>query len=56
MKLYIDKVNQDVLKFSFANRLIEQWNKLPETVVNVMSVNTFKKKLDKVLKAIEGNL
>ena len=55
MKLYKDRVNWDVLKFSFANRVIEQWIKLPETVVNVNSVNTFKYKLDKFLKAKEGN-
>ena len=35
MKLYKDKVNRDVSKFSFANRVIE----LPETVVYVNSVN-----------------
>ena len=50
-----DRVNRDVLKFSFANRVIEQWNKLPETVVNVNCVNTFKNKLDTFLKAKEGN-
>ena len=26
MKLYKDRVNRDVLKYSFANRVIEQWN------------------------------
>ena len=36
-------------------RVIDQWNKLPETVVNVNSVNTFKIKLDTFLKAEEGN-
>ena len=55
IKLYKDRVNRDVLKFSFANRVIEQWNKLPETMVNVNSVNTFKNKLDKFLKAKEWN-
>ena len=55
MKLYKDRVNRDVLKFCFANIVIEQWNKLPETVVNVNSVNTFKNKLDTFLKAKEGN-
>ena len=53
MKLYKDRVNRDILKFSFANRVIEQWNKLPETVVNV---NTFKNKLDKLLKSKRANL
>ena len=47
MKLYKDRVNRDVLEFSYADRVIEQWNKLPETVVNVNSVNTLKNKLDK---------
>ena len=53
MKLYKDRVNRDILEFSFANRVIEQWNKLPETVVNV---NTFKNKLDKLLKSKRANL
>jgi hypothetical protein len=48
MKLYKERVNRDVLKFSFANRVIEHWNKLPDSVVNVNSVNTFKNKLDKI--------
>ena len=52
MKLYKDRVNRDALKISFANRVIE----LPETVVNAVSVNTFKNKLDTFLKAREGNL
>ena len=48
MKLYKDGVNRNVLKFRFAN-------KLPETVVNVNSVNTFENELDKFLKTNEGN-
>ena len=55
MKLYKDRVNRDVLKFSFANRVLEQWNKLPEKVVNVDSSNTFKNKLDKFFRANDGN-
>ena len=34
-KLSKDRVNRDVLKLSFANRVNEHWNKLPEKVVNV---------------------
>jgi len=33
MKLYKYRVNRDVLKYSFANRAIEQWNKLPERLL-----------------------
>ena len=56
MKLYKDRVDKDVLKFSFANRLIEQWIKLPEKVVNVNSITSFKNKLDKYSRANEENL
>jgi len=53
MKLYKDRVNKDVLKFSFANRIIEQWNKLPGTVVNVNNINSFKNKLANILRENE---
>ena len=46
MKLYKDRVNSDVLKYSFANRGIE----LPEEVISANSINTFKNKVDKYLK------
>jgi len=49
MKLYKVRVNKDVLKFSFANRVIELWKKLPNEVVNVNSINSFKNKLDQYL-------
>ena len=52
MKLYKERVNRDVLKYSFANRVIEQWNKLPEDVISANSINSFKNKLDKYLKEI----
>jgi hypothetical protein len=50
MKLYKDRVNRDVLKYSFANRVIEQWNKLPEKVISASSINSFKTKIDKYLR------
>jgi len=37
LKLYKDRVNRDVLKYSFANRVIEQWNTLPEKVIGLFS-------------------
>ena len=41
MKLYKDRVNRDILKYSFAIRVIEQWNKLPEKVISASSINSF---------------
>ena len=50
IKLYKDRVNRDVLKYSFANRVIKQWNKLPEKVISASSINSFKTKIDKYLR------
>jgi hypothetical protein len=47
MKLYKDRVNRDVLQYSFADRVIEQWNKLPEKVISGRSINPLKNKIDK---------
>ena len=53
MKLYKDRVNRDVLKYSFANRIFEQLNRLPEEVVIANSINSFKNKVDKYLRVLE---
>ena len=49
MKLYKERVNRDVLKYSFGNRVIGQWNNLPEEVINATSINMFKSRLNKYL-------
>ena len=49
LKLFKARVNKDVLKFSFGNRVMENWNKLPEEVINSKSINSFKNKIDKYL-------
>ena len=51
MKLYKNRVNRDVLKYSFANRVTEQWNRLPEEVISANSINSFKNRVDKYLKS-----
>ena len=52
-KLYKDRVNRDELKYSFANRGIGQWNRLPEEVISANSINTLKNKVY-LKKEIEG--
>jgi len=42
LKLFKKRVKPDVGKFSFGNRVCDEWNKLPEWVVNVVDVNKFK--------------
>jgi len=38
MKLYKEGFNKDVLKFSFANRVIDKWNALPEDMIRARSL------------------
>ena len=42
MKLYKERVNRDVLKYSFENRVIDRWNNSPAEVINVNSINIFR--------------
>ena len=37
----------DLRKYSFANRIVNIWNSLPNWVVSANSTNTFKNRLDK---------
>ena len=44
----------NVGKYSFANRVVNDWNKLPNSVIEVDSVNAFKGKLDFYLRHVRG--
>ena len=39
----------DIRKYSFSQRVIDEWNKLPNGCVNASSVNTFKNRIDRYL-------
>ena len=47
MKLSKQRTSLDVLKFSFSQRVMQEWNKLSQDVVDATSVNQFKNRLDK---------
>jgi len=47
MKLSKQRANLDVRKFSFSERVVQEWNKLLQEVVDATSVNKFKNRLDK---------
>ena len=49
-KLLVKRCRLDVRKFSFCNRVVHFWNMLPNSVVNSVSVNSFKNSLDKFCK------
>ncbi len=54
-KLFKRRFNRDVRKYSFTNRLIDLWNKLPEEVVEAPTMNALKTELDKYI-ASKGGL
>ena len=43
----------DIKKFSFSNRVIEKWNKLPKEIKEAPTINTFKNRLDKDPQLVE---
>ena len=54
MKLYKYRFSKDVAKFSFVNRVIDEWNALPQEAIDCTSVNSFKNKIDCHLKYKRG--
>ena len=50
LKIFKPRINTDVGKYLFSYRIIECWNKLPESVVTAASLNIFKGNLDRILK------
>ena len=43
-----EKFRKDVRKFAFKCRVTEQWNRLPMTVAEAATLNSFKNKIDKL--------
>ncbi len=54
LKLFKQRSRLDVRKYSFSQRVINEWNSLPEDAINVDTINSFKGKLDKFLRHREG--
>ena len=46
-KVFIDRPNKDLRKFTFDMRVRKLWNNLPEHVVNAADVKKFEHELDK---------
>ena len=43
------KSKTDVRKFFFSQRVVDKWNKLPDSVKQADTVNTFKNRLDDIM-------
>jgi len=55
MKLSKQRTSLDVRKFSFSQRVVQEWNKLSQDVVDATSVNQFKNRLDKFWRSYHGH-
>ena len=53
-KLYKPRFSTNIGKFTFANRIVDEWNMLSEEVVSCSTVLLFKIKLDRYLKNCRG--
>ena len=47
LKLKGKRFQTDIAKNFFANRVVNEWNKLPSDVVHSQSINAFKNRIDK---------
>ena len=47
LKLANNRYHYDLRKFSFAPRIVNVWNNLPEIVISANTTDTFKRRLDK---------
>jgi len=47
LKLVKNRYHYDLRKFSFAPRIVNVWNSLPEIVISADTIDTFKRRLDK---------
>lgn len=54
LKLFQEYVRLDVAKYSFGNRVVHEWNQLPNKVVQASSLDTFKGRLDHFLGHTRG--
>ena len=54
LKLNKKRVRLDVAKFSFSNRVVNEWNILDEEIISGRSLAGFKRKLDRHLRDKKG--
>ena len=49
-RIFVQRTRLNIWKYTFCNRVVNNWNKLPRCVVNARSVVDFERKLDRVWK------
>ena len=53
-KLYKSALSTNIIEFYFSNRIVDDWNSLPQHVVSSNTVNTFKIRLDRHYCTVRG--
>ena len=53
-KLFKKSVNLDLAKYNFGNRVVDEWNHLPDTLILGKNLGVFKGKLDKFVEHSRG--
>ena len=46
-KLFTERFNKDIGKYTFKHHIISLWNSLPDAAVNAQDIETIEKELDK---------
>ena len=54
LQIFKSSFKHDVGKYTFSNRVIDSWNRLPENIIDCESLDNFKKKLDRFFKVPLG--
>ena len=54
LKLFKQRFNTNIDKFSYVDRIVDEWNSLSEDIVSCNTVNSFKNKLDRYLRDCWG--
>ena len=54
IKIFKPSFKHDVGKYTFSNRVINSWNRLPENIIDCESLDNFKEKLDRLFKFCES--
>jgi len=53
-KVFKRRFRLDVGKFKFGNRVCDEWNGLRDEIVNALTLNSFKAKLDNFFRHVKG--
>lgn len=56
LKLFKRRSYKDLRKYTFTSRVVDPWNRLPETVVTSTDVNGFKGNIDMLMRNSRGQL